>query len=319
MVNFRLAVYSLIGVIGAPMRHWYRWPLYKKVKVIAIAMVLLTWYISYLFPKINYGMIGNNPWIILATTCLAFHISMVVISIYLHRSETHRGIRYAKPMRHFFRFWLWFISGIDRTHWVAVHRYHHQHTETEKDPHSPVAIGLNKQLTHGIEIYNEAFTLQAVKQLGVIRDNDWLEKKLYSHRFGILFSLLLFILLFGLWGIPCWTMLMVSQIFAQNFVINGLGHHTGYRNYNTDDNSRNISRFGVLISGEELHNNHHKNPRSPRFSRRRNEYDLGWFYIVLLYKLGLAKVELKRIYHTSRNQKLHTIESGLENDSHYHQ
>lgn len=293
-VSFWRGTRAFILFLVHPVKRIHSLPYHIKLKIAAMSIAVTFWGIAFFSPAVRNGLLGDKAWLMFLITLACFHMSMITISIYLHRGETHRAVRFVKPVRHFFRFWLWFFTGINRAHWVSVHRYHHQHTETEKDPHSPSNHGLKIMFTHGIEIYNQAYEDDKVKRYGLITDNDRLEK-LYSKRFGVLLLLCVFILLFGLWAIPLWLGLMTAQIISQNFVINGLGHHRGYRNYETPDNSQNVCRLGLLVLGEELHNNHHKNARSPRFSRKKNEFDLGWYYLLLLYKVGLAKIKFERI------------------------
>lgn len=268
--------------------------IHKKIMTGFWLFCFTTWIVAIEFPETTYGLAGFSPVTMVAFAIVCFHLSTICISVYLHRSETHRSISYRFVLRHLFRFWLWIATGIDRGNWVAVHRYHHQNTDTESDPHSPLNTGLNWLFLNGIENYNQVYEQEEIKRLNVITDNDWLEKNVYVYQYGVLLFLILTVVLFGIWGIPIWIGYMGAMITVQNYYINGIGHYFGYRNFNTIDNSKNISKIGVFACGEELHNNHHQSPKNPRFSRRKNEFDLGWLYISLLLYLKMARLrELK--------------------------
>jgi fatty-acid desaturase len=268
-----------------------------KYSLFVVTSMLIFWGLAFKYPQIANGLIGSNLFYCLLYLTVALHVTLITISIYLHRSETHRVVIFHPVIRHFFRFFLWLFTGTDRKEWVAVHRLHHQNPDTEKDPHSPVVYGIKKLFTHGVELYNNAKTAENVAKYGCISDVDVLEKRLYGEHSikGPIVLLFIQILLIGLWAIPLWTIQMALQIIIQATFINGFGHLTGYRNFNTEDNSHNITKWGVLISGEELHNNHHESPASAKFSYRSDEVDLGWFYICLLKKLGLATIKLKPV------------------------
>ncbi|KTD76601.1 acyl-CoA desaturase [Legionella waltersii] len=271
--------------------------LHFKYSLIIIGIIVLFWGTTLAFPTITHGLIGSNFFYCLLYLVLTLHITLVTISVYLHRSETHRAVTFHPAVRHFFRFWLWLFTGTNRGGWVAVHRLHHQNPDTEKDPHSPVVYGLKKIFTHGIELYSNAKTPEAIAKFGCVTDDDVLEKKLYAKLpvRGPLSLFLIQLVLLGIWAIPLWTIQMILQILMQASVINGLGHAIGYRNFNTQDNSHNLTRWGIIVGGEELHNNHHLNPASAKFSFRTDEYDIGWFYICVLRRLGLATIKLKPV------------------------
>ncbi|QRN03967.1 fatty acid desaturase [Legionella sp. MW5194] len=258
-----------------------------------LLFVFFYWLLCLILPPLSQGLIGFNIWAFFIFLFFTVHLSLLTISIYLHRAETHRALKFHPVITHFFRFWLWLATGTNRKEWVAIHRLHHQDPDGKKDPHSPVNISIKVLFTSGIEIYNSAKNQDIVKQLGVIRNDDFLEKHLYGKfsMAGPLLLLLLYIVFIGIWGIPLWFLQMILQIILQASVINGLGHYYGYRNFDTQDNSHNLTRFGLFIVGEELHNNHHGDSSSCKFSVKSNEWDLGWFYILTLQYLGLATLK----------------------------
>jgi stearoyl-CoA desaturase (delta-9 desaturase) len=191
------------------------------------------------------------------------------------------------------RFWLWLTTGMTTKQWVAVHRKHHQNTDVEGDPHSPHIFGIKTVMTTGWLLYNTACKdADFVMKYGMGTPKDWIERKLYTphHRLGILVMLAIDLLLFGWWGFLVWGVQMIWIPFWAAGFINGIGHWWGYRNGHTKDYSRNISPIGIIIGGEELHNNHHLDPANPKFSRRWFEFDVGWIWIRLFSSLGLAKI-----------------------------
>jgi stearoyl-CoA desaturase (delta-9 desaturase) len=191
------------------------------------------------------------------------------------------------------RFWLWLTTGMTTKQWVAIHRKHHRFSDVEGDPHTPHVYGIWQVLFKGAGLYHSASKdKEMVQQYGVGTPDDWIEKNLYTphSRLGILLMLIIDLLLFGPWGFIVWGVQMLWIPFHAAGVINGIGHWWGYRNGETKDHSRNISPWGIWIGGEELHNNHHLAPASPKFSLKPWEFDIGWFYIRILSWLDLAKV-----------------------------
>ena len=222
------------------------------------------------------------------------HLTIISVTVYLHRYMAHRALELHPIISHFFRFWLWLTTGIVTREWVAVHRKHHAMVETEDDPHSPQVVGINKVLWEGAELYRkETANDQTLDQYGHHCPDDWIERRLYSHHsyIGISLMLLLNIYLFGVIGITLWAVQMIWIPFFAAGIINGVGHWAGYRNFEPHDASTNIVPWGILIGGEELHNNHHAFASSARFSCKRWELDLGWNYITLMRFLGLARVK----------------------------
>ena len=224
-------------------------------------------------------------------TLIVTHITIACVTMFLHRSQAHRGVEFHPVVSHFMRFWLWMTTGQVTKQWVAVHRKHHRFTEVEGDPHSPHVFGFWRVLFKGAFLYHSASKdAEMVKQYGAGTPDDWMEQNVYTKhsRIGIMLMLLIDILLFGWLGLVVWGIQMIWIPFWAAGVINGLGHWWGYRNGETKDQSRNIMPWGILIGGECLHNNHHLEPGNPRLSRRWFEFDIGWLYIRTLVILGLA-------------------------------
>ena len=229
----------------------------------------------------------------LIATLVMTHITIICVTLYLHRGQAHRAIVFHPALEHFMRFWLWLTTGMITKEWVAIHRKHHQITDKEGDPHSPKVFGIRKVLFQGALLYHEASKdKDMVNTYGVGTPADWVELHLYSahSRLGIGILFVLNTLMFGWWGPIIWLVQMAWIPFWAAGVVNGLGHWKGYRNGSTNDHSRNISPWGIIIGGEELHNNHHLDPASPKLSRRWFEFDIGWMYIRMLSALGLAQV-----------------------------
>ncbi len=226
-------------------------------------------------------------------TLIVTHITIACVTLYLHRSQAHRAVTFHPAVTHFMRFWLWLTTGMITREWVAVHRRHHQASDTPGDPHSPQVYGIWRVLFGGAFLYVRAKqNRDMVDSLGRGTPADWMERHVYSARplLGISVLLLLNVLMFGWWGLLIWGVQMIWIPFWAAGVINGLAHWWGYRNTNTADTSRNLLPWAVWIGGEELHNNHHANGASAKFSQRRWEFDIGWMYIRLLQTLHLATV-----------------------------
>jgi len=224
-------------------------------------------------------------------TLAATHITIVAVTLYLHRSQAHRGVEFHPVIAHFFRFWLWLTTGMVTSQWVATHRKHHRFSDAPGDPHSPHVYGIKQVFFKGALLYHAAAKDQVmVNTYGVGTPSDWMERHVYQpySRLGIGILFVLDTLMFGWWGPVIWAIQMIWIPFWAAGVINGIGHWAGYRNGITKDHSRNISPLGIVIGGEELHNNHHSDPANPRLSRRWFEFDIGWAYIRLLSVLGLA-------------------------------
>ncbi|VAW99045.1 Fatty acid desaturase; Delta-9 fatty acid desaturase [hydrothermal vent metagenome] len=240
------------------------------------------------------GLLNLSAWGYVGATFLVTHITIVAVTIFLHRSQSHNSLTLHPIISHIFRFWLWMTTGIVTREWVAVHRKHHVKCETDDDPHSPQTRGLKKVLWQGYELYRaEANQSETLEKYGNGTPDDWIERKLYS-RFpwlGIALLLPINITLFGVIGLTIFAIQMIWIPFWAAGVINGMGHYLGYRNFETPDASRNISPWGILIGGEELHNNHHSYATSAKLSNKWWEIDLGWFYIRCLEILKLAKVK----------------------------
>lgn len=230
---------------------------------------------------------------LLIYTLIVTHITIVCVTLYLHRGQAHRGIEFHPVLEHFMRFWLWLTTGMVTKEWVAIHRKHHRHTEQEGDPHSPHVYGIWRVLFGGALLYKDAAKNYAmVEAYGVGTPNDWIEKNLYSKYSKLGFTLLLIFntLLFHGWGIVIWLIQMAWIPFWAAGVVNGIGHYFGYRNSDTKDKSKNIIPLGFIIGGEELHNNHHDTPASPKLSRKWFEFDIGWMWLNILIQLNLARL-----------------------------
>ena len=239
------------------------------------------------------GLIDLSFWGYLWVALGLTHVTIVSVTIFLHRHQAHRALSLHPAVSHFFRLWLWLTTGMVTREWAAIHRKHHAKCESEEDPHSPQRQGIAKVLFAGAWLYrNEAANAETVETYGHGTPDDWLERRIYSrHRFtGLGIMLVIDLALFGLAGALIWLVQMVWIPFWAAGVINGIGHYWGYRNFETQDASRNIVPWGILIGGEELHNNHHAYGVSARLSNKWWELDIGWIYIRVLELLGLAKV-----------------------------
>ena len=239
------------------------------------------------------GLAGLG-WLGMLAVMLVFtQLTIFSVTLYLHRSQTHRGVDFHPVLNHFFRFWTWLTTSMITREWVAIHRKHHAKVETEEDPHSPQVRGIGKVFWEGVELYREARTDRAsIEQYGKGAPDDWIEHHLYTPHANLGPFVLLGVnsVLFGLPGIALWAIQMAWIPFWAAGVVNGLGHWWGYRNFESADTSTNLTPWAVWIGGEELHNNHHAFPSSARFSMRRWELDIGWVAIKGLEKVGLAKV-----------------------------
>lgn len=239
------------------------------------------------------GFLNAPLWAIVLFTLVVTHITVTGVTLYLHRDATHRGLDLHPMVRHFFRFWLWMTTAMNTKEWVAIHRKHHAKCETEEDPHSPQVLGLKKVLLEGAELYKaEAKNAETLEKFGRGTPEDWVERNVYS-RFPILGVSLMMVIdlaLFGALGLTVWAIQMITIPVLAAGVINGIGHYFGYRNFECKDAATNVMPWGMLMGGEELHNNHHAYPSSAKFALRRGEFDIGWVYIKVLGALGLAKV-----------------------------
>ena len=245
-------------------------------------------------------------------TLVVTHITIVAITLYLHRGVCHSAIDIHPILSHFFRFWLWLTTSMRTADWVAIHRKHHAKVETDSDPHSPAVYGINKVIFQGADLYHkEKNNKETIQKYSQNCPQDWVEEHIYTGRnnLGILLLFILNIILFGTVGIIIWSIQMMwTPIFAAGG-INGVGHYWGYRNYNTNDDSTNMSPVGIIIGGEELHNNHHAYPTAAKFSLRPWEFDIGWMYIKIFSAIGLCKV--KRVAPKPIIQKTENTDSKI--------
>ncbi len=240
------------------------------------------------------GLLDLSVWGVVGYTLLVTHITIAAVTIFLHRHQAHRSVELHPVVSHFFRFWLWLTTGMVTKEWAAIHRKHHAKCETEDDPHSPQVRGIRKVLLEGSELYRaEAKNAETLEKYGFGTPNDWAERNVYTRfsKSGIAAMMFINLLLLGPIGITVWAVQMLwIPIFAAG-VVNGIGHYWGYRNYETTDAATNISPWGILIGGEELHNNHHAFPSSAKLSSKPWEFDIGWFYIRAMEIAGLAQVK----------------------------
>ncbi|WP_459251927.1 DesA family fatty acid desaturase [Paraburkholderia aromaticivorans] len=224
---------------------------------------------------------------------MSTHITIVSVTVYLHRCQAHRALDLHPLASHFFRFWLWMTTGIVTGKWAAVHRKHHAKCETQEDPHSPQVRGIWRVLLGGAELYRtEAKNEETLRRFGHGTPADWLERNVYKKYpdLGISLLMVIDVALFGIVGVSVWAVQMMWIPFWAGGVVNGLGHFWGYRNFGPPDASTNVIPIGILIGGEELHNNHHAYATSAKLSNRWYEFDMGWMYICVLSALGLATV-----------------------------
>ena len=243
---------------------------------------------------LGHGLWDLTWWQIVLFTLATTHVTIAAVTIFLHRAQAHRALDLHAIPSHFFRFWLWIGTGMVTKEWVAIHRKHHAKCETADDPHSPQTRGLDTVMWRGAELYRaEAKNQETLKKFGHGTPDDWVERNVYT-RFpwqGVGLMLVLDLALFGAIGAAVWAVQMLWIPFWAAGVVNGVGHYWGYRNFEAQDASTNLSPWGIIIGGEELHNNHHTYPTSAKFSVKPYEFDIGWVYISLMKKIGWATVK----------------------------
>jgi stearoyl-CoA desaturase (delta-9 desaturase) len=270
-----------------------------------------------------YGLL-NFSW----TQCFILvlvltHITIVGVTVFLHRCQAHRALEVHPILSHFFRFWLWVTTGMNTKAWAAIHRKHHAKCETPDDPHSPQVLGLKQVLWRGAELYRaESRNTETLTRYGHGTPDDWIENNLYTPYSSLGFILLLGLelVLFGIPGLTIWAIQMAWIPFFAAGVINGVGHFWGYRNFECPDAATNVSPWGILIGGEELHNNHHSYPTSAKLSIKWWEFDIGWMYIKIFSALGLAKVKrvapTPTIVHGKTQVDIDTLKALISNRIH---
>lgn len=240
------------------------------------------------------GALDLSAWQLVLFTLIVTHITMISVTIFLHRHQAHRALDLHPIASHFFRFWLWFTTGQVTKEWASIHRKHHAKCEQPDDPHSPHVYGIKTVLLQGYELYRkEAQNKETMVRFGHGTPGDWIERNLYT-RFsfaGVALMLALDLALFGVAGLAVWAVQMAWTPVMAAGIVNGAAHYWGYRNFEAPDASTNISPWGILIAGEELHNNHHTYPTSAKLSVKPYEFDIGWMYISLLQRVGLARVK----------------------------
>ena len=241
-----------------------------------------------------HGAWSLNWWQIILFTLLLTHITMISVTVYLHRHQAHRALDLHPLPAHLFRFWLWLTTGQVTKEWASIHRKHHAKCETVDDPHSPVVYGIRKVLLEGAELYRaESKVKETMDRYGHGTPDDWIERNVYTRYSwqGVGLMLIINLFLFGALGLSVWAVQMMWTPIMAAGIINGAGHYWGYRNFEAPDASTNISPWGILIAGEELHNNHHTYPTSAKLSVKPYEFDIGWVYISILQMAGLAKAK----------------------------
>ncbi len=240
------------------------------------------------------GLLAASWWQIVLFTLVTTHITIASVTIYLHRHQAHRAMDLHAIPAHFFRLWLWLGTGQVTKEWVSIHRKHHAKCETAEDPHSPQAYGIKKVFWQGAELYRvESKNKETMTRYGHGTPSDWIERNLYTpHSWqGVGLMMIINLALFGAAGLAVWAVQMMWIPVTAAGIVNGIGHYWGYRNFETPDASTNISPWGIMIGGEEMHNNHHTYPTSAKFSVKPYEFDIGWIYIRGLERLGLATVK----------------------------
>ncbi len=256
--------------------------------------VILSTFFEAVVDFLSNGLTRASAWQVFIFTMVVTHITIASVTIFLHRCQAHRALELHAIPSHFFRFWLWLTTGQVTKEWAAIHRKHHAKCETEEDPHSPVTRGIKKVLFEGAELYRaESKNLETMQKYGHGTPDDWVEQNLYTRFswFGMVLMLAVNVLLFGVLGVTVWAVQMMWIPITAAGIINGIGHYWGYRNYDCADASRNILPIGILIGGEELHNNHHTFGTSAKLSSKWYEFDIGWLYIRTMEIIGLAKVK----------------------------
>lgn len=243
-----------------------------------------------------YSGFFDLPWwgCVLAMLALT-HVTIAAVTIFLHRCQAHRALDLHPAASHFFRFWLWLTTGMVTKEWVAIHRKHHAKCETTEDPHSPQIYGINRVLWLGVFLYvREAFNRETLARYGYGTPDDWIERNLYAGH-SMLGLMLMGAVDIALFGVVPGALILVAQIVWIPFwaagVINGIGHFWGYRSWDSRDASTNIVPWGIVIGGEELHNNHHAYASAAKLSNKWYELDVGWMYIRILSALGMASVK----------------------------
>jgi stearoyl-CoA desaturase (delta-9 desaturase) len=243
---------------------------------------------------LTHGITGLSNWQTVLYTLIVTHITIAAVTIYLHRHQAHRALDLHAIPSHFFRFWLWLTTGQVTKQWAAVHRKHHAKCDTEEDPHSPVTRGIKKVFWEGAELYRaETKNQETLDKYGHGTPDDWIERNLYTKYSwqGVALLLIVNIMLFGAKGLTVWAVQMLWIPITAAGIINGIGHYWGYRNFDCSDAATNIIPWGIIIGGEELHNNHHTYATSAKLSSKWYEFDIGWGYIRMMEMVGLAKVK----------------------------
>lgn len=242
----------------------------------------------------GFGSWATDWWKPVLFIVVAGHLTNVCVTLFLHRAQTHRAVKFSSFVAFPMRIWLWLSTAIVTKEWVACHRKHHAFADREGDPHSPVIEGLRNIVLKGAFYYRKAVRQPGVlEKYGKDTPNDWIERHVLTPRnwVGIVLMLAIDLYLFGFFVGPLvWGIQMIWIPFWAAGIVNGVGHAVGYRNHDVKDYSRNIVPFAVWLGGEELHNNHHADPHSAKFTSKWFEFDIGWVYLRVLSLFGLAKI-----------------------------
>jgi stearoyl-CoA desaturase (Delta-9 desaturase) len=240
------------------------------------------------------GLLDLPWWGYVVATLILTHITIIGVTVFLHRCQSHRALELHAIPSHFFRFWMWLTTGMVTKEFAAIHRKHHAKVETVDDPHSPQIYGIKKLLLEGTELYRtESLNQETLDKYGHGTPDDWIERNLYTKysMYGVALMMIIDLILFGPIGLTMWAVQMAWIPVMATGIINGIGHYWGYRHFESEDASRNIVPWGILIGGEELHNNHHAYGTSAKLSNKWYEFDIGWMYIRILEICGLATVK----------------------------
>jgi len=270
---------------------------------------------------LSEGLLGFSFFELFIFTLISVQITMMGVTVYLHRCQTHRGLDLHPALSHFFRMWMWLTTGMRTIEWVSIHRKHHATCETDEDPHSPKTYGIKKVLFDGVDLYRKANVAETWERFGHGTPDDWMEHHVYTYKYlGIAILLIVEFALFGGLGISIWAIQMMWTPFWAAGMINGTAHYVGYRNYESPDQSTNLIPIAIWIGGEELHNNHHAFPSSAKFSTKWWEFDIGWLYIQVFRSLGLATVKrvAPKVHIDAKKEglDLDTIKSVIRNRVH---
>src|SRR5215216_5201273 len=168
--------------------------------------------LSSILEFLSNGLVGLTAWQVVVYTLVVTHITIASVTIFLHRHQAHRALDLHPLPSHFFRFWLWFTTGMVTKEWAAIHRKHHAKCETVDDPHSPQIYGIRKVLLEGAELYRtESKNRETLDRYGHGTPDDWIERNLYTRFsvYGVALMLVTNFVLFGFVGLTIWAVQML--------------------------------------------------------------------------------------------------------------